>query len=304
MNEIIIAMTTKEAQEWELSIDKSVNSLRSLLADGYKRQVWKVLGYPTWTDCLKSLSDKYGFSERHAWRLHNANQTQKLLTNWSVEIPENQLRPLTPFEPEQQREIWGIAIERSNGKPTGAIVQEVVNEIITAPTNGNKPHVSNNSGENEWYTPSEYVAAARAVMGRIDIDPASSDRANETVKATRYYTKEDDGLAQMWAGKVWMNPPYSRDLIDRFTAKYAEYVMGGYVSEGIVLVNNATETGWFETLINVSDAIVFTKGRIIFLNLDGQPENKPLQGQALIYSGKNPDGFLSEFLQFGWGARL
>ena len=106
MNEIIIAMTTKEAQEWELNIDKSVNSLRSLLADGYKRQVWKVLGYPTWTDCLKSLSDKYGFSERHAWRLHNANQTQELLTNWSVEIPENQLRPLTPFEPEQQREIW------------------------------------------------------------------------------------------------------------------------------------------------------------------------------------------------------
>jgi ParB family chromosome partitioning protein len=167
-----------------------------------------------------------------------------------------------------------------------------------------KPHVSNNSGENEWYTPPEYIAAAVAVMGRIDIDPASSDKANETVKASRYYTKDDDGLSQIWAGKVWMNPPYARGLIDKFTAKYAEYVTDGYISEGIVLVNNATETNWFMELVNVSDAIVFTKGRIKFMNVDLEADGKPLQGQALIYSGKNPDGFLSEFLQFGWGARL
>ncbi|MFA9197798.1 MAG: hypothetical protein ACEQSM_09435, partial [Aliarcobacter sp.] len=44
-------------------------------------------------------------------------------------------------------------------------------------------HVSHNSGENEWYTPSVFIESARATMGGIDTDPASSAQANITVKA-------------------------------------------------------------------------------------------------------------------------
>ncbi len=162
-----------------------------------------------------------------------------------------------------------------------------------------KPHVANNSGENEWYTPGGYLSAARHVMGGIDLDPASSDIANERVQATTYYTKEDDGLAQPWFGRVWMNPPYSQPLVTDFAYKLAACYEDGEIEQACVLVNNATETNWFQVMLRVSTAVCFIKGRVRFLDVEGNATGAPLQGQAVLYFGPNRDGFLSAFEHIG-----
>ena len=164
-----------------------------------------------------------------------------------------------------------------------------------------KPHVTFNSGNNEWYTPEKYIEMARAVLGEIELDPASSETANKTVKADCFYTEQDDGLSRPWYGKVWMNPPYGTDLIGKFTEKFADEYMAGSITEGIVLVNNATETAWFSYLVEAAAAVVFPHGRIRYYS-PTKESNAPLQGQAFIYFGLNPEKFLDVFGGVGWGA--
>ena len=162
-----------------------------------------------------------------------------------------------------------------------------------------KPHVTNNSGDDEWYTPAEYIESAREVMGTIDLDPASNDFANQTVKASEYYTAETNGLEREWYGNVWLNPPYSTSLIKQFADKVAE----SDFKQAVVLVNNATETVWFRRLLEKATAIIFPTGRIRFEKTDGA-KNVPLQGQAFIYYGEQPEKFLAVFGKYGWGAIL
>ena len=161
-----------------------------------------------------------------------------------------------------------------------------------------KAHVANNSGNNEWYTPAPFIEAARAVMGGIDLDPASSEAANATVNAGQIFTAENDGLAQDWpVGRIWMNPPYAQPLIGQFASKFAAEIRRG--SEGIVLVNNGTETGWFQEMAAECSAICFPKSRVRFLDPQGNPSGAPLQGQAIIYCGSNADAFEKAFSGFG-----
>ena len=173
--------------------------------------------------------------------------------------------------------------------------------VYTETTPEHKPHVSNNSGNNEWYTPKKYVDAARRVLGGIDLDPASCAYANETVQAERFYSVEDDGLTKEWRGRVWMNPPYNAESVVKFTEKFVDEYEAGHINEGIVLVNNATETSWFVNMVNVAAAIVFPRGRIRYES-STRESLAPLQGQAFLYFGENIDKFFDAFSEIGWGA--
>lgn len=168
-----------------------------------------------------------------------------------------------------------------------------INQAYTQLT---KPHVANNSGENEWYTPVQYIESARRAMGSIDLDPASSEIANNTVQATQIFSIKDDGLKQKWHGNIWINPPYSQPLISQFIEKLTKERA---YQQAIVLVNNATETTWGQQLIEASSAICLHKGRIRFFSPNGELGQSPLQGQMICYIGSNPENFIKEFNQYG-----
>lgn len=160
------------------------------------------------------------------------------------------------------------------------------------------PHVARATGENEWYTPVCYVETAREAMGSIDVDPASTEIGNRIVKATRYYTAEDNGLTKEWIGNIWMNPPYAQPLIADFCNLLVEKYKNGEIKQACVLVNNATETNFFQNMLLVCSAVCFIKGRVKFIGKNGN-SGTPLQGQTVLYFGIGIDKFVRCFSEYG-----
>ncbi len=205
-------------------------------------------------------------------------RAQRIRTNVRSDIT-----PQFDKEIEGNQEIkWGGKRECA-GRPPKFLVKE---EHI---------HISDDSYE--WCTPLEYIEAARAVMGTIDLDPATNKYAQEQIQATEYFTKEDDGLNKNWHGRVWLNPPFSMPVIEKFIQKLIDEFDAGEVLEAIVLTNNSTDTQWCHNLLT-KYPVCFTLGRIPFW----QPNGKPLatrQGQAIFYLGNNKKKFKEVFSQFG-----
>lgn len=219
-------------------------------------------------------------------------------------------RAVRDASPDLARKVETGAISVSLAEKVTDLPAWDISDIIAAPPAETKQlarekvkaHVAQNSGENEWYTPDDFLDRARAVLGGFDLDPASSSVGNKRVRAERFFTAVDDGISREWAAAtIWMNPPYAQPLIGQFCERFAQEIVKG--AEGVALVNNATETVWFQRLASVSSAICFPKGRVRFLDPEGNP-GAPLQGQAVVYAGTDPAGFAAEFDELGFVVRL
>ena len=158
------------------------------------------------------------------------------------------------------------------------------------------------TGEFERYTPARYIELAREVLGGIDLDPASSDCAQKTVRAAQHFTAEDDGLARHWHGRVWLNPPYHRELAPLFVSKLLHERGQCRVAAAIMLTNNSTDTQWFCTAAAAANVICFTDHRIRF-EVPGADPVSPTQGQAFFYFGGDIDVFADVFGAVGWCVR-
>jgi len=233
-------------------------------------------------------ADKAGFGNPETYRLAkkvvDSAPSEIVGAMDSGEVSINLASQFTDLPAETQQEaIAAIADGDESAK-------EVMRDAI-------RNHRAIGTGENEWYTPGEYVAMAREVMGSIDLDPASCEEANKVVDATVFYTKEDDGLSKEWAGNLWVNPPYSRDLMPAFIEKLKVSYIDGDVESAILLSHNNTDTQWFHNIAAVSSAICFPKKRIKFYR--DEEIAAPTNGQTFFYLGDDVGKFAEVFGEIG-----
>ena len=184
--------------------------------------------------------------------------------------------------------------------PEPAITMDAMAAITLG---GQKPVGAGNiallhTGDEESYTPEEYIQAARLVMGSIDLDPASNDLAQKTIQAARFFTVKDDGLTKPWAGNVWLNPPYTARVINLFVGKLCQHFNAGEVTSAVLLTNNNTDTAWWHEAMQSAAAVCFTAGRVNFYKPNGG-KSSPTNGQTFFYFGRHLDAFRREFAQHG-----
>lgn len=121
----------------------------------------------------------------------------------------------------------------------------------------------NSSAHHGWETPPELVAVLEGVFGRFDLDPcaASADASQARVRARVRLTMQDDGLAVAWRGRVFVNPPYGRQL-GAWVAKCAGEAAAGALVVGLVPAR--TDTRWWHTHVAGRADVFMLRGRLRF----------------------------------------
>jgi len=148
------------------------------------------------------------------------------------------------------------------------------------------------SNSDQWNTPKEIIEKVLQVISEIDLDPCSNSDGDPNVPAHIHLTAEDNGLAYAWDGKVYMNPPYGKEIIDWVT-KLVDSYKNGDVSEAIALVPSRTDTEWFRKFREYPRCFIW--GRLKFSD-NGNPAPFP---SMAVYLGNNLDKFIGAFKDIG-----
>lgn len=287
--------------------------------------------YPTFEAYLE---DRWHISRRHGYRLIEAAAIAADVTHGS-QLPaptsERQARALSVVPPAERADVWREAVERNGGEPASStLIDAVVAErqaaedararevLATVGPSAAKRRAEAQAAEpveepalepeppakaktdDEWFTPLKYIEAARAVMGGIDLDPASCERANALVEAAEYFGLDNgrNGLAEVWcAPRVFHNPPYSNAgaWVDKLVSSHLE----GLVGEAILLVNANTSSAWFDGLWEFGGALCFVRGRISFVAGAREESKTGWSPSVFVYFGPRPEAFAREFEKFG-----
>lgn len=135
----------------------------------------------------------------------------------------------------------------------------------------NQVHFS--SATDLWATPQDFFDRLDAEFG-FTLDACA---LQENAKCARFYSPLEDGLKQNWAGTVWCNPPYGRQ-IGAWVEKARYSAVGGTVV--VLLLPARTDTRWFHDHIAGRAEIRFVRGRLKF---GGSKNSAPFPSMVCIF---------------------
>ena len=120
-----------------------------------------------------------------------------------------------------------------------------------------KVNVHFSSETDMWATPQDFFDKLNFIYS-FTLDPCST---KNNAKCSHFFTEQDNGLNQDWAGhRVFMNPPYGRTIGQWMKKAYEESLKGALV---VCLVPARTDTAWWHNFAIKGD-IEFLRGRLKF----------------------------------------
>jgi len=136
-----------------------------------------------------------------------------------------------------------------------------------------------NSGTSvEWWTPPHIFDA----LGLdFDLDPAAPIGGAPHVPAERHFSIHNNGLAQPWEGRIWLNPPYGREAA-RWVGRLAEH------GNGVALVFNRADAAWCQSALRAASAACLIAGRLSFIDGTGRTRkgHNAANGSMLLAFGE------------------
>ncbi len=193
----------------------------------------------------------------------------------------------------------------AEARDKGAVVSRTA--VLRAITKVDKPEenvpVHKGEEEDERCITRKYMDSVRRTLLPITLDPCGEKERGLWLNKDGYqsYSKFTNGLTKDWSGvtsHIWMFPPYYD--VKRFVNKLLSSKFGA----AIVLVANETETAWFRSLTELASAMLFHDGKMKFKIPEGKSFTGPERGMVFFYFGDDPEKFLNEFSQYGWGVKL
>lgn len=286
---------------WRALAANSTNGLQRTQAD-LARAIGIALDDPEWAAMSdRALAKHVGCSDKTITRHKRLRQEAAERESKKPETPQEALatsaeirtpaettrhevieRTTTTAAPERCGRTLDL-VEMLGAPSTPAAAPEV--SMIDAPEDA--------PSSDERYTPRDVIETARLILGGIGLDPASAHEAQEVVKAKTYWTSEHDALARDWgavgARTVWLNPPYSRQLIAPFAKKFLEELDAESFEEALVLVNASVCATWWQDLARRAQLIAYPPSRLAFRQPGTGEQRGNLYDSSMMFFGAPED---------------